>query len=123
MRLGGVDALMGNGALAEAEMPSCPLKGNTAQVCGDQLEEEIAKTIGGVVGEIHESSSSTRVVGFGYDVMFGGLGCDLVAKNIFPQCWKNKTVNSIECFNISTANFSDCRKGWKKSRRPEIVPT
>ena len=29
------------------------------------------------------------MVGFGYDVVFGGLGCDLVARYVFPQCWKD----------------------------------
>ena len=30
---------------------------------------------------------AARVTGFGYDTMFGGLGCSLLTHDIFPQCW------------------------------------
>lgn len=99
--------LMGNDALAE--MPTCASKGEPAQACGDQLESKMIETMGGILDDVHASAPSARIVGFGYDVMFGGIGCEMVAKEIFPQCWKNKTVNSIECFNTE---FVRLQKVW-----------
>jgi hypothetical protein len=32
--------------------------------------------------------------------MFGGLGCETITKDVFPQCWKNSSEpNPIRCFN------------------------
>lgn len=50
---------------------------------------------------IHEANPKAKVAGFGYDIMFGGIGCESITKDVFPQCWKahNETAHSIRCFN------------------------
>lgn len=89
--------LMGNDALAE--MPGCASEGKTAAECGDVLMKNVLGYMGKILDGIHEANPNARVVGFGYDTMFGGLGCEILARQIFPQCWKNKTVPPIRCFN------------------------
>merc|ERR1712072_277225 len=84
--------LMGNDALAE--MPNCASSGKTAVECGDVLMTNVLKDMGTIVDGIHEANPNAKIVGFGYDTMFGGLGCTLLARSIFPQCWKNKTESN-----------------------------
>jgi hypothetical protein len=84
-------------------MPSCASSGKSSQECGDQLEKDMLDKMGHILDEVHEANPNMQIVGFGYDTMFGGLGCELMCKTIFPQCWgkeKNTTESSIECFNI-----------------------
>ena len=70
------------------------------------------KEMGTIIEGIHEANPDAKVVGFGYDMMFGGLGCSLIQKEIFPQCWSNKSVsNPIHCFNTE---FVRIQEGWEK---------
>jgi len=88
----------GNDALAQC--PPCAAKGGTAEECADELITKATGWVKTIIDAIHESNPAAQVVGFGYDIMFGGLGCELITKDVFPQCWKNKTVtNPIRCFN------------------------
>lgn len=54
--------------------------------------------MGNVVDAVHEANPAARVVGFGYDTMFGGLGCALVTHELFPQCWRIGGGGN-KCFN------------------------
>ena len=40
--------------------------------------------------------------------MFGGIGCEAVTRDVFPQCWKdkNETAHSIRCFNNEFAKLT-----------------
>merc|ERR1719230_2433756 len=51
-----------------------------------------------IVDAVHEANPTARVVGFGYDTMFGGLGCGLVTHELFPQCYKVGGGGN-RCFN------------------------
>ena len=31
--------------------------------------------------------------------MFGGLGCEIITKDVFPQCWNKNVTNPTRCFN------------------------
>lgn len=88
----------GNDALAEC--PACAAKGGTAAECADDLIKKATGWITTITDGIHKSNPNATIVGFGYDIMFGGLGCELVTKDVFPQCWSNKSVtNPKRCFN------------------------
>jgi hypothetical protein len=90
--------LMGNDALAQ--MPSCASEGHTPEECGDELEKDMLNKMGTILDDLHEVNPNLQIVGFGYDTMFGGLGCEVLCRTIFPQCWKESNVTSpIECFN------------------------
>jgi hypothetical protein len=90
--------LMGNDALNEC--PSCASAGKSAAECADELYASVSASMKTIVEAIHEANPAAKVVGFGYDTMFGGLGCSLIQKQIFPQCWHNSTVhNPVRCFN------------------------
>lgn len=88
--------LMGNDALDK--MPDCASTGKTAAQCGDQLMGEALPNMEKIVDAIHEVNPTARVVGFGYDTMFGDYGCRLVTHDLFPQCWKNGGTGN-RCFN------------------------
>merc|ERR1719460_2789376 len=64
-----------------------------------------------IVDGIHEVNPTARVVGFGYDTMFGGLGCSLVTHDIFPQCWSKEVPlgGGNRCFNTQ---FLRIQEGW-----------
>eukprot|EP00746_Dinoflagellata_sp_MGD_P151611 gnl/MRDRNA2_/MRDRNA2_83151_c0_seq5.p2 gnl/MRDRNA2_/MRDRNA2_83151_c0~~gnl/MRDRNA2_/MRDRNA2_83151_c0_seq5.p2 ORF type:complete len:162 (+),score=26.38 gnl/MRDRNA2_/MRDRNA2_83151_c0_seq5:146-631(+) len=47
---------------------------------------------------IHELNPHARFVGFGYDIMFGGLGCSVITHGMFPQCWSSGESGN-RCFN------------------------
>ena len=71
-----------------------------------------SKWITTILDGIHEANPNAQVVGFGYDIMFGGLGCEVITKDVFPQCW-NKTQtpeNPIRCFNTQ---FIKIQKVWE----------
>merc|ERR1712110_58149 len=88
--------MMGNDALDE--MPSCAATGKSAASCGDQLFSRMVVHVGNVVDAVHEANPDARVVGFGYDTMFGGLGCALVTHDLFPQCYRAGGGGN-RCFN------------------------
>jgi hypothetical protein len=88
--------LMGNDALDR--MPDCASSGKSAKECGDELYALASKNMGKILDEVHEANPSAQVVGFGYDTMFGGLGCELVTAELFPQCYKAGGGGN-RCFN------------------------
>jgi hypothetical protein len=91
--------LMGNDA--RAVMPDCAKTGKTAEQCGDLFIEEAMGYMTTIVDGIHKANPEAQIVGFGYDIMFGGLGCTAAAQSIIPQCWKGEKnyTNPVECFN------------------------
>lgn len=112
--------LMGNDAMEE--MPSCARAGKTAVECGDQMMADALEHMGKILDAIHESNPSAQIVGFGYDTMFGGLGCQLLCRSMFPQCWSNKTEPSpTRCFNQQLIRMQEA---WERlaSSRPWVHP-
>jgi len=103
--LGGNDAI--------AEMPACARKGKTAQECGDELMEVEKKNYDVILNAVHDANPAARVVGFGYDVMFGGVGCTEIAESIFPQCWKgvHNASESRTCFNTQFVRIQELWEG------------
>jgi len=102
--------LAGNDALDR--MPSCAEKKKTAVQCGDELMAEATPNMYKIVDAIHEVNPKARVVGVGYDTMFGGWGCGLVTADIFPQCYL--TLNRSQgnaCFNTQ---FLRIQKLWDR---------
>jgi len=91
--------LMGNDALDH--MPDCAEnKTKTAAECGDVLMNASKPNMYKIVDALHEANPTARVVGLGYDTMFGALGCRLVTSDIFPQCYKNGgKEGGNACFN------------------------
>jgi len=101
--------LVGNDALFE--MPECAKTGKSASQCADQLTATAVPNIYKIVDAIHEAHPTARVTGFGYDTMFGGLGCSLLTKDVFPQCYGKNTSEAEEnrCFNTQ---FLRIQSGW-----------
>jgi len=89
--------LMGNDALET--MPDCAAQKKTAAQCGDELYASMMVHIGNIVDAVHEANPQAKVVGFGYDTMFGGLGCALVTHELFPQCFGLLKKGGNACFN------------------------
>jgi lysophospholipase L1-like esterase len=122
--------LMGNDAQALA--PPCAAFGRSADQCGDQLYSTMMKRMGTILDAVHAANKKIRVMGCGYDIMFGGAGCTLAAKKVFPQCWKlaDSAVTeglsqpeanglAIKCFNTQ---FVKLQKVWEDlaSTRPWV---
>ena len=80
------------------QLPPCAKSGKTAEECGDVLLANVNKSMGIILDAIHEANPSMRVVGFGYDIMFGGLGCSLLTHEFFPQCYKGHPLGGNRCF-------------------------
>merc|ERR1712216_132753 len=76
--------LMGNDALDV--MPACAQQKKSVEECGNELFTRALKDMTTIVEAIHEANPAAIVVGFGYDTMFGGLGCGLVTHELMPQC-------------------------------------
>lgn len=111
--------LMGNDALEE--MPGCASEGKTATECGDLMMTNALGRMSTILDGIHQANPAARVVGFGYDTMFGGLGCELITRDLFPQCWKNSSEPSpIRCFNTELVRMQDA---WETlaSTRPWVT--
>lgn len=91
--------LAGNDALDR--MPDCAEEEKSAQECGDELMVSSTANMYTIVDAIHDANPAARIVGFGYDTMFGGLGCSFVTHDIFPQCWGKhaKIGTGNRCFN------------------------
>ena len=89
-------------------MPECAKSGGTAADCGDQLIQKGLGWMGTILAGIHEANPNAQIVGFGYDIMFGGLGCSAVAEAIIPQCWHNKSeTNHVRCFNTQLIKIQE----------------
>ena len=102
--------LMGNDALAE--MPGCASEGKSAPECGDRLYADVLPRMEKIVDNIHSANPNAQIVGFGYDLMFGGFGCGFVTKDLFPQCWKNSSIASPNrCFNTQLIRIQE---GWEQ---------
>ena len=98
--------LMGNDALAEC--PDCASAGKTAAECGNELYASVSASMETIIGGIHDANPAAQIVGFGYDIMFGGFGCSLIQKDIFPQCWRNKSeANPVRCFNTELVRIQE----------------
>lgn len=108
--------LMGNDAIAVC--PSCAAKGKSAQECGDEFVAKMNGYMTTIVDGIHEANSNAKIVGFGYDVMFGGIGCEAIAEDVFPQCWKNKTssISPTRCFNTQFTRLQTLWEDLAKTR-------
>merc|ERR1712224_903443 len=93
----------------------------TAAECGNEPMTNALKRMSTIIDGIHEANPDAQVVGFGYDTMFGGLGCSIIQKEIFPQCWSNKSVaNPIRCFNTELVRIQEA---WETlaSTRPYVT--
>jgi len=102
--------LVGNDALAE--LPECAKANKTAAQCADALVGTAVPNIYKVVDAVHEAHAAARVMGFGYDSMFGGLGCSLITHDLFPQCWDARLPlggGGNRCFNTQ---FLRIQQGW-----------
>ena len=63
-----------------------------------------------IVEGIHEANPDAHIVGFGYDTMFGGVGCEAIARGIIPQCWEkehNSSYSSIRCFQTQQLRIQE----------------
>lgn len=98
--------LVGNDALDS--MPECAKTNKTAVQCADELVETAVPRIFSIVDTVHKAHPAARVTGFGYDTMFGGIGCSLLTHDIFPQCWKDGESGN-RCFNTQ---FLRIQEGW-----------
>jgi hypothetical protein len=101
--------LIGNDALQL--MPDCAKQGKSEKECGDELMGTAVPNVYKIVDTIHKGHPAARVTGFGYDTMFGGLGCSLLTHDIFPQCWRNHATKEEgnRCFNTQ---FLRIQEGW-----------
>ena len=96
-------------------MPTCASKFKSAEACGDELYASAVGHMTTIVEAVHkvivlasqkpiflndwshQANPKAKVVGFGYDTMFGGLGCGLITRSLFPQCYLHEGGNA--CFN------------------------
>merc|ERR1712224_177514 len=93
----------------------------TAAECGNEPMTNALKRMSTIIDGIHEANPDAQVVGFGYDTMFGGLGCSIIQKEIFPQCWSNKSeANPIRCFNTELIRIQEA---WETldAERPYVT--
>lgn len=113
--------LMGNDALDI--MPQCASSGKTAPECGDQLVGLMLKSMGTILDSVHKANPNMKISGFGYDVMFGGPGCSVAARTVFPQCWKthNATQTPIECFNTQFVRIQGVWEQLAKGREDFVT--
>ena len=93
--------LMGNDALEE--MPGCAKQGKTAAECGDVLMTNVLGYMSTILDGIHEANPSAKVVGFGYDTMFGGLGCSLLTRDSAPAHLRSASYAAIACARLAAA--------------------
>ena len=101
--------LVGNDALDL--MPVCAKANKTAEQCGSELVDSAVPNIYKIVDAVHEAHAAARVMGFGYDTMFGGVGCSLITHDVFPQCWSESAPagSGNRCFNTQ---FLRIQQGW-----------
>lgn len=110
--------LAGNDALDR--MPACAKdKSKSAAQCADELLAFAAPNAYKIVDAVHEANPDARVVGFGYDTMFGGPGCSLVTHDIFPQCFNGQDVPEEQgnrCFNTQFLRIQEVFDGMDGNR-------
>jgi len=102
--------LVGNDALEL--MPDCAHKEKkTAEQCADELMAQAYPNMLKIMDAIHEANPKAKVVGFGYDTMFGARGCGAITHYIFPQCWASSTLaaGGNRCFNTQ---FLRIQEAW-----------
>merc|ERR1711920_862850 len=65
------------------------------------MGESATANVHKIVAAIHDANPNTRVVGFGYDTMFGAKGCGAITHEILPQCWSSSVPSGQgnRCFN------------------------
>jgi len=82
-------------------MPNCAQEKKSAAECGDSLVANATANVNKLLAAIHEANPKTRVVGFGYDTMFGATGCGAITHEILPQCWSSGVPagSGNRCFN------------------------
>jgi len=109
--------LVGNDALDL--MPDCAHKEKkSAAECGDELMAKAMKNMLLIVDAIHEANPKARVVGFGYDTMFGARGCGLITHDIFPQCWSSSAPKGEgnRCFNTQFLRIQEMWENLASNR-------
>jgi len=109
--LGGNDAL--------ELMPECARKEKkTAAECGDELFAQALPNMYKIFDAIHAANPKTIVTGFGYDTMFGGLGCGSITHDIFPQCFKSPTPagQGNRCLNTQLLRIQEAWKDAAENR-------
>ena len=81
------------------QLPKCAKAGKTADECGNEMLTNVMQNMNTILDAVHESNPQMKVVGFGYDIMFGDVGCSAMTHSIFPQCWKDgDEVAGARCF-------------------------
>jgi len=101
--------LVGNDALDN--MPDCASTGKSEVECADELLATSLPNVMKIVDAVNEAAPHARVTGFGYDAMFGGLGCSVITHDVFPQCWAKGVPHGSgnRCFNTQ---FIRIQEGW-----------
>jgi len=102
--------LVGNDALDL--MPDCAQKEKkTAEQCADELMAQALPNMYKIIDAIHEANPNAKVVGFGYDTMFGARGCGAISHDVFPQCWSSTAPagQGNRCFNTQ---FLRIQEAW-----------
>ena len=92
--MGGNDFLLG--------MRACASKEKTPEECMDEILDSYKKRMPTLLDMVHEQNRHLKIVGFGYDLMFGGDGCKLIARALMPQCFRGNIFNekkSNKCVN------------------------
>lgn len=111
-------SLMGNDAAYI--LPKCAKAGKTADECGNEMLNNVMQNMNTILDAVHESNPQMKVVGFGYDIMFGDVGCSAMTHSIFPQCWKDADeVAGARCFNMQ---FTKIQAIWQilAAQRPYV---
>jgi len=111
--------LMGNDAWEE--LPACAKTGKTAEECGNEMVTNVLQYMGTILDAVHKANPEMKVVGFGYDIMFGDVGCSAITHLLFPQCWRNADeLTGTRCFN---KQFSKIQVVWAilAAQRPYVT--
>lgn len=109
--------LVGNDALEL--MPDCAhQEKKSASQCADELMASALPNMYKIIDAIHEANPKARVTGFGYDTMFGAIGCGAISHDIFPQCWSSSVPKGQgnRCFNEQFLRIQEAW-GWVAGNR------
>lgn len=109
--------LVGNDALELS--PHCAHKEKkTAAQCADELMAQALPNMYKIFDAIHEANPNAHIVGFGYDTMFGAVGCGAITHDIFPQCWQGGVpkAEGNRCFNTQFLRIQQAW-GWAAGNR------
>ena len=72
---------------------------NTAEICLQQIMHNFVENMSYIFDSIHRANPDAKIVGFGYDLMFGGIGCRKLARSLFPQCFRKEHTEVNRCVN------------------------